>query len=147
VALLLVAAILAFFTLLPIGVMALAWSYYAWRSRHPFPTPHALPAVAVILPLRGADPLLESCLAGVLAQDYPAYQVHIVIDSTEDPAQAVVANVLARGHAPNAEVHVGILRHHGERSSSSAPSDRCSPGWTRRSLFAARGVRCPGSTP
>ncbi len=113
-ALLIVAAILAFFTLLPIGVMALAWSYYAWRCRHPFAAPHELPEVAVILPLRGADPLLESCLAGALAQDYPAYQVHIVIDSAEDPAQAVVAGVLARGHAPNAEVHVGILRDHGE---------------------------------
>jgi hypothetical protein len=79
VALLLVAAIVVFFTLLPVGVMALAWSYYAWRYRHLFPTPHELPEVAVILPLRGADPLLESCLAGVLAQDNPAYQEHITI--------------------------------------------------------------------
>jgi alcohol dehydrogenase (cytochrome c) len=39
VALLIVAAILAFFTLFPIGAMALAWSYYAWRCRHPFPAP------------------------------------------------------------------------------------------------------------
>jgi cellulose synthase/poly-beta-1,6-N-acetylglucosamine synthase-like glycosyltransferase len=68
--------------------------------------------------------LLESCLAGVLAQDYPAYQVHIVIDSAEDPAQAVVASVLARGHAINAEVHVGILRDHGERCSLKLSAQR-----------------------
>jgi hypothetical protein len=124
VALLLVAAILAFFTLLPIGAMALAWSYYAWRCRHPLPAPHELPEVAVILPLRGADPLLESCLAGVLAQDYPAYQLHIVIDSANDPAQPVVAAVLARGHAPNAEVHVGILRNRSERCSLKLSAQR-----------------------
>jgi cellulose synthase/poly-beta-1,6-N-acetylglucosamine synthase-like glycosyltransferase len=112
-----VTAILAFFTLLPIAAMALAWSYYAWRCRHPWPAPPAPPEVAVILPLRGADPLLESCLAGVLAQDYPAYQVHIVIDSAQDSSQAMVARVLARGHARNAQVHVGILRE---------PSERCS---------------------
>jgi hypothetical protein len=76
VALLIVAAILAFFTLLLIGVMALAWGYYAWRCRHPFPTARELPEVAATLPLRGADPLHESCLAGVLVED-PAYQVHI----------------------------------------------------------------------
>jgi hypothetical protein len=124
VALLVVAAILAFFTLLPIGVMALAWSYYAWRCRHPFPTPQELPEVAVILPLRGADPLLESCLTGVLALDYPAYQVHIVIDSAEDPAQAIVTGVLARGHASNAEVHVGVLRDFSERCSLKLSAQR-----------------------
>jgi hypothetical protein len=108
------AAILAVFTLLPIAGMVLAWSAYAWRCRHPLPAPRELPLAAVILPLRGADPLLETCLAGLLAQDYPAYQVHIVIDSAEDPAQAAVAKALARGHAPNADVHVDVLREPGE---------------------------------
>jgi cellulose synthase/poly-beta-1,6-N-acetylglucosamine synthase-like glycosyltransferase len=119
-----VTAILAFFTLFPIAAMALAWGYYAWRCRHPWPTPPAPPEVAVILPLRGADPLLESCLAGVLAQNYPAYQVHIVIDSAQDSSQALVARVLARGHAPNAQVHVSILRERSERCSLKLSAQR-----------------------
>jgi cellulose synthase/poly-beta-1,6-N-acetylglucosamine synthase-like glycosyltransferase len=119
-----VTAILAFFTLLPIAAMAPAWGYYAWRCRHPWPTPLAPPEVAVILPLRGADPLLESCLAGVLAQDYPAYQVHIVIDSAQDSSQAMVARMLARGHAPNAQVHVSILRERSERCSLKLSAQR-----------------------
>jgi cellulose synthase/poly-beta-1,6-N-acetylglucosamine synthase-like glycosyltransferase len=119
-----VTAILAFFTLLPIAAMAPAWGYYAWRCRHPWPTPLAPLEVAVILPLRGADPLLESCLAGVLAQDYPAYQVHIVIDSAQDSSQAMVARVLARGHTRNAQVHVSILRERSERRSLKLSAQR-----------------------
>jgi Glycosyl transferase family 21 len=119
-----VAATLAFFTLLPVAAMALAWGCFALRSRHPNPTPHRLPEVAVILPLRGADPSLEACLAGVLGQDYPAYQVHIVVDSAEDPAHAVVASVLARGHAPNAEVHLDTRRDRSERCSLKLSAQR-----------------------
>jgi hypothetical protein len=44
-----VAAILAFFTLLPLAAMALAWGGFAWRCRHPYPAPHPLPVVAVAL--------------------------------------------------------------------------------------------------
>jgi cellulose synthase/poly-beta-1,6-N-acetylglucosamine synthase-like glycosyltransferase len=117
-------AILAFLTFFPIATMALAWGYYAWRCRHPFPPPHNLPEIAVILPLRGADPALESCLAGVLAQDYPAYQVHIVVDSAQDPAQAVVARVLARGHAPNAKVYVTVRQDRSEHCSLKLSAQR-----------------------
>jgi hypothetical protein len=118
------AAILAFFTLLPIAGMALAWSCYAWRCRHPWPAPQPLPMAAVILPLRGADPLLEACLAGLLTQDYPTYQVHIIIDSADDPAHKVVDEALARGHAPGAEVHLDILREPGERCSLKLSAQR-----------------------
>ena len=90
-----VAAVLAFFTLLPVAGMAVAWGYFAYRTAKGFKPPQPLPEIAVLLPLRGADPSLEACLKGLLAQDYPTYQVHIVIDSAEDPAQAVVARVLA----------------------------------------------------
>jgi len=104
--------------------MAIAWGNYAWRCRHPLPTPQKLSEVAVILPLRGVDPSLESCLAGVLTQDYPAYQVHIVVDSAQDPAQAIVARVLARGHATNAKVEVSVLQDRGERCSLKLSAQR-----------------------
>jgi hypothetical protein len=119
-----VLATLAFFTLLPVAAMALAWGHFAWRLRYPCPAPQRLPEIAVVLPLRGADPSLEACLAGVLAQDYPAYQVHIVVDSAEDPALAVVANVLARGHAPNAGVYVDVRRDWSRRCSLKLSAQR-----------------------
>jgi len=124
VAWVIVAAALAFFTLLPIAVMALAWGCFAWRSYHPYRAPQPLPEVAVVLSLRGADPSLESCLAGALAQDYPAYQLHIVIDSAEDPAHAVVARVLARGQAGNVQVRVETRRILGEHCSPKLSAQR-----------------------
>jgi cellulose synthase/poly-beta-1,6-N-acetylglucosamine synthase-like glycosyltransferase len=105
-----VAAVLAFFTLLPVAGMAVAWGYFAYRSRAGYKPPQPLPEVAVLLPLRGADPSLEACLRGLLAQDYPTHRVHIVIDSAEDPAQAVVARVLAEAGARAASVHVETRR-------------------------------------
>jgi cellulose synthase/poly-beta-1,6-N-acetylglucosamine synthase-like glycosyltransferase len=101
-----VAAVLAFFTLLPVAGMAVAWGFFAYRSRKGYRPPQPLPEVAVLLPLRGADPSLEACLKGLLAQDYPAYRVHIVIDSAEDPAHAVVARLLADAGPLAASVHV-----------------------------------------
>ncbi len=53
-----------------------------------------LPKATVILCMRGADPFLPNCLQGLMAQDYPDYQLRIVIDSPEDPAWGVVKNTL-----------------------------------------------------
>jgi cellulose synthase/poly-beta-1,6-N-acetylglucosamine synthase-like glycosyltransferase len=100
------AAVLAFFTLLPIAGMAAAWACFAYRSRKGYQPPQPLPEVGVVLPLRGADPALEVCLKGLFAQDYPTYRVHIVIDSADDPAQAVVARVLAEASPVAASVQV-----------------------------------------
>jgi Glycosyl transferase family 21 len=53
-----------------------------------------LPKATVILCMRGADPFLPDCLQGLMAQDYPDYQLRIVIDSPEDPAWDVVEKTL-----------------------------------------------------
>ena len=68
----------------------------------------------MILPLRGADPSLARCLTGLLRQDYPSYRLHIVIDGADDPAWAVVRDVLAR-EPGGAEVSVETLIMIGER--------------------------------
>ena len=55
--------------------------YWAWRMAYGYvfkpvypPLPEEqLPEVAVIFPLRGDDPSLRHCLAGLLAQDYPRF--------------------------------------------------------------------------
>ncbi len=54
------------------------------------------PRAAVILCLRGTDPFLKDCIAGLLNQDYPNYQVRIIVDSPDDPAHAVVAQILSQ---------------------------------------------------
>lgn len=56
------------------------------------------PRVAVILCLRGPDPFLPACLDAILQQDYPRYDLHIVVDSRDDPTWVVVEQA-ARRHA------------------------------------------------
>ncbi|MDA0835541.1 MAG: glycosyltransferase family 2 protein [Planctomycetota bacterium] len=49
---------------------------------------------AVALTLRGADPFLRNCLAGLMSQDHPDYCIVVMIDSTEDPATGLVKQIL-----------------------------------------------------
>jgi cellulose synthase/poly-beta-1,6-N-acetylglucosamine synthase-like glycosyltransferase len=51
-----------------------------WPKERPFP--HA----AIILSLRGHDPFLEKCIRNLIHQDYPDFEIRIVIDSDTDPA-------------------------------------------------------------
>lgn len=52
------------------------------------------PRAAVILCLRGSDPFLPDCLRGLLSQDYPDYDIRIVIDHPDDPAYQIAAKVV-----------------------------------------------------
>jgi hypothetical protein len=63
------------------------------------------PKTAVILCLRGADPFLPACLEGILTQDYPCYDLHIVVDGIDDPAWPVAHQAVGRCGA----THVRIL--------------------------------------
>ena len=54
------------------------------------------PAVTVLKPLCGDEPLLEAALASVCAQDYPAFQLVLGVQHAADPALAVVARLQAR---------------------------------------------------
>ena len=62
-------------------------------------------AAAVILCVRGLDPFLPACLKGLLSQDYPKYDVWIVVDSTRDPAWPVVNKLAQQSGKPG----VGIF--------------------------------------
>lgn len=61
----------------------------------PVQQPGPLPKVAVVLTLRGADPFLDRCLRGLMQQDYPRYDVRIVVDHREDPAWEMVQGLVA----------------------------------------------------
>lgn len=77
--------------------------------RWPSETPDARGPVAVILPLRGADPSLPDCLRGLLNQRFAKFSLHVVLDRSDDPAAQVVNDVL-ESH-PSAPVSVHVLKN------------------------------------
>ena len=79
------------------------------RRETPADAVDELPRTLVILSLRGADPFLADCLRGLLMQDYPRYDVSIVIDSALDPANEVVRGVLAETGTTAEHVEVSLL--------------------------------------
>lgn len=74
------------------------------RHRRPLPTDENCPPAAVVLCLRGSDPFLPECIDAILDQDYPQYEVRVVVDHPDDPAWRVVSDGVARRKA----THVSI---------------------------------------
>jgi cellulose synthase/poly-beta-1,6-N-acetylglucosamine synthase-like glycosyltransferase len=60
---------------------------FLWRLSKPIsPVSDVhLPKAAVILSLRGTDETLERCLKALMSQNYPHYQVVIIVDHADDP--------------------------------------------------------------
>lgn len=56
----------------------------------------ARPAVTVLKPLHGAEPMLEQALESFFQQDYPAFQLVFGVQNAADPAIAVVRRLQAR---------------------------------------------------
>ena len=67
-----------------------------------------LPRAAILLSLRGADPYLAQGLRCLMQQNYPDYELHIVIDRRDDPAWEVAEQ--AKTEAGHAAVHLMALR-------------------------------------
>ena len=67
--------------------------------------PAGTPTVSIVIPVRNEEQFIEACLASVLAQDYPADRVEILLvdgmstDRTRELATAVLAARLAEGSA------------------------------------------------
>lgn len=55
--------------------------------------PDGLPFATVIAPCRGLEPGLETNLAALASQEYPAYEIVFVVDSEDDPAVPVIQMV------------------------------------------------------
>src|SRR5438270_12029675 len=100
---------------LAVLIVILFWQLvWAWSFAKQFPprtkrigNEKELPRVVVLLPIRGADPSLAGCLRGLLNQDYPHYDVRIIIDSREDPAWRLVHEIV--GTKPDPRVQVSLL--------------------------------------
>jgi hypothetical protein len=105
-----------------LGLVTLLHLKWTWgllqvfrRGAPPLMAEEELPKVAVLLTLRGADPFLDRCLRGLMNQNYPRYDIRIVVDSTDDPAWSLVHRILAEWGS--ARVKVSPLRQPGETCS------------------------------
>jgi hypothetical protein len=87
-----------------------------------------LPKMAVLTPLRGSDALLPEALRCILNQDYPDYEVTIMVDRRDDPAWDVAVSAIeecrrrqrridsdegtaADGHRGPTQIHLTTLHH------------------------------------
>lgn len=65
-----------------------------------------LPRATVLLPLRGKDPFLIDCISGLLNQEYPDYDVKIIVDHEDDPAYTLVNQYLSDNPHPHCQVGI-----------------------------------------
>lgn len=67
---------------------------------------------AIVLCLRGADPFLQRCLSGILTQDYPDFEVVIIVDNIDDPAWVPVHELVVglRDRTTARRVRIEALR-------------------------------------
>ena len=65
-----------------------------------------LPRATVVLPLRGKDPFLIDCISGLLNQEYPDYDVKIIVDHEDDPAYTLVNEYLVAHPHPHCQVGI-----------------------------------------
>ncbi|MEI8374777.1 MAG: glycosyltransferase family 2 protein [Planctomycetota bacterium] len=86
------------------AAMLIVYTRFLHRFRRPALMNNECPRAAVILCVRGLDPFLPACLTGLFRQDYPDYDVWIVVDSTRDAAWPVV-NKLAQ-QSDKHDIHV-----------------------------------------
>jgi cellulose synthase/poly-beta-1,6-N-acetylglucosamine synthase-like glycosyltransferase len=63
-----------------------------------------LPKTAVILCLRGADPFLPKCLRSLLQQNYPEYDLKLIVDSHEDPAWKIAHDTITDQGTTNVQI-------------------------------------------
>jgi cellulose synthase/poly-beta-1,6-N-acetylglucosamine synthase-like glycosyltransferase len=83
------------------------------RSHKPELLPdEQLPKTAVILCLRGADPFLPNCLRSLLQQNYPEYDLKLIIDSKEDPAFKIATETINELDVTNVQIStLRAVRH------------------------------------
>jgi cellulose synthase/poly-beta-1,6-N-acetylglucosamine synthase-like glycosyltransferase len=94
-------------------VIYIAPTFWNWES-----TPlqdSDCPKTVVCLNLRGLDPFLKTALPALLNQDYPNYDVIIVVDHPDDPVYALAKEVIKASDKNN--VKIGVLKNRKETCS------------------------------
>lgn len=104
------------FAVLALYQLALAAVFFVrTRDGHPADPGGNTPKAAILLALRGADPGLAVGIRRLLRQDYPNYELRIVIDGEADPAWDPVHAAIREAGAAN--VRVGALQERPDRCS------------------------------
>lgn len=92
--------------------LALVFLFYLHFSKRSSLADKQLPKTAVILSLRGADPFLPECLRSLLTQNYPQYNLKLVVDSQADPAWQIAYDTINQLGATNVEInYLRVIRH------------------------------------
>lgn len=79
------------------------------------PLPAALPAITVLKPLHGDEPLLEAALESFFRQDYPSFQLVFGVQRQDDTAIAVVERLIARHPQIPASLIIDATAHGANR--------------------------------
>ena len=69
------------------------------------------PAITVLKPLHGDEPMLEEALASFCEQDYPAFQIVFGLHDPADPALHVIRRLRARFPAVDIDVVIDPAQH------------------------------------
>ncbi len=123
--------------------------------------PAGTPTVSIVIPVRDEERFIEECLASVLAQDYPADRIEILLvdgmstDRTRELAAAVLTERIAdgsarildnpRGIAPTA-MNIGISASTGDVVVRADGHTVLPPDYVRRSVEVLQetGSQCVG---
>lgn len=92
--------------------LTLVFLWYLRPSQKNLLPDDQLPKTAVILCLRGADPFLPKCVRSLLRQNYPEYDLKIILDHPEDPAARIIKETIAQLEATNVQIsNLTVVRH------------------------------------
>ncbi|MFL5590637.1 MAG: glycosyltransferase [Ktedonobacteraceae bacterium] len=95
---------LPFVTLTVSALVALWQSYRAHRTvreTHPpadIPLPESPPHVSIIVPVRNEEATIDACVASLLAQDYPDFDVTLIDDASTDATPHLLAEWARQDH-------------------------------------------------
>lgn len=92
-----------------------AWQALKRFNQRPRPQLAARPAVTILKPLKGDEPLLEAALTSFCTQSYPEYQIVFGVQDAGDPAIAVVQKLQALFPDRDITLIVDATQHHGNR--------------------------------
>ncbi|WP_016950929.1 glycosyltransferase family 2 protein [Anabaena sp. PCC 7108] len=92
--------------------LTVVFLWYLRSYKQPLISDEQLPKTAVILCLRGADPFLPNCVRSLLQQNYPQYDLKLIIDSPEDPAFKIAKEAITEIGATNFQISTLITVRH-----------------------------------
>lgn len=65
---------------------------------------------AILLAVRGSDPSFAKCVCSLMEQDYPDFEIHVVVDSDSDPAWQTVTDAIENTPSKG-QLHIHLLEN------------------------------------